>query len=582
MRRFVTLSAIAAAALFASCSKVDDLGASEEIRFKTVNYVTKAVSYANGPFAVSAWYKGTDPNENKDFMDKVQVTGTNASYLAWNPVVTYYWPKSGTIDFLAYSPYDVVPSTFTETSIAYTDLTIGSKDIMYSDKAVGCSAANSAAGVPILFHHLLAKIGIKIMPAYNDIYDESTHTYTHWDMTLSGTFEIENIATQGSVALTPDGTGWAKPANNIWTAKEGSAKTSYKVNVPSQSITDPSYNATILTPTSESPLYIMPQKASGKEIGFTITIKTYRGVGTDLATAKAACDAKIEANTPDLTESNVPISAQIGRTDTDADYWTINSSTVYTLRISPAYNGKIQVPVYIKDADGDGKPDDTDGDGIPDTTKDPNKALKDENGNPTPSVVPVYIKDADGDGVPDDTDGDGIPDTTTDPDKALKTDDPNNPGTKIPVYVKDEDGDGVPDTITVPDTTTDPDKALKVDDPDNPGNEIPVYIKDEDGDGVPDDTDGDGKPDTTTDPDKALKTDDPNNPGNEIPVYVKDEDGDGQPDTKEVPDTTTDPDKALKVKETIEAPADGPVKITFDPAVMSWDAVEQSSTDVQK
>lgn len=466
MKKTLLLSAMALAAVV-SCQKVEMVSPSQEIQFSVESYKTKAASYANGPFGVYAWYKGTVAAENSDFMTDQQVTGTNGSTAVWNPTTTYYWPRTGSIDFIAYSPYGATTRpTITENGITYTDMTVANADLLYSDKVVGATATKSTNGVPILFRHALAQLKVKVAAAYNDIYDAETKTYTRWELVIEDAVSFKDIAAQGSVALVPDDdmVSWEKPANAIWTPTANGAKTTVSFTKPASAVTG---TAVELAKTSTSPLYIMPQQASGTKVAFKLTIKTYRGTGDSEEAAKAACNAKVEAQTPDLTESNVEIVSTLKTTNTDTDYWAMNTITTYTLRISPAFNGKVEVPVYVKE--------------------DPNNPGK-------PELNP-----------------DGTPVTTTDPDEALLIPDPEDPGTLVPVYPVDKDGDGEPDPV----------------DPDDPTSGI--------------DTDGDGIPDI---------------PGTVDP---------------------TDPDKLVEEDE-----EEGPVKITFDPAVIEWTEVTSSGVEIQQ
>ena len=181
-----SLSIIALAALaFVGCSKVtadapisktEDKG--QEINFQVATYMgqTKAenTTYPNNvSFGTYAWYNGTGtptPAPAK-FMENQQISYQTGVWKAKGQ--TYYWPKTGNIDFISYSPYDSTTPWLNVTANTLTASTTGvaaNDDYLYSDKALAQTqntnpGAYYTAGVPTLFHHALCKVCVKIKVA---------------------------------------------------------------------------------------------------------------------------------------------------------------------------------------------------------------------------------------------------------------------------------------------------------------------------------------------------------------------------------------------------------------------------------
>lgn len=223
---------IAAAAVmaFAACSKSEMTGSDREITFQVANRLqTKAtgVIYENGAFGTYAWFKGTT-----DFMVNEQV---NLIGGVWKTADhTFYWPKTGSLDFISYSPFtgtsdvaSTVPAV-TSNSITYTGYTVGTTDLMYADKvSVVCENGASTdeindgvdsgyKGVPTIFRHALAKLSFKIKASFLEFTDPTTNTTTKWEVTVKSA-KIGGFKTKGDCALTlnTDGKTWDKPLTQV-------------------------------------------------------------------------------------------------------------------------------------------------------------------------------------------------------------------------------------------------------------------------------------------------------------------------------------------------------------------------------
>ncbi len=349
MKKIAFIAALAIAAL-ASCSKSVEEGFNSEIVFQVARHkgVTKADDYKTDyqavPFGAFAWYKGVSASDNTTFMTNQKVSFSDP---VWKPEgTTYYWPKSGSIDFICYSPYtadgvDAPLPTITEDGISYPAWNVGAHptvDIMYADKVTGLTANSKTYfydGVPTLFHHALAKVSFQIKQSYMSVTSDTGDT-TSWEITVSDII-LSDILTSGSLNLTlnPDGT-WNKPS--VWDSTGG---TKENVDLLDSDI--------VLNGTDQglvSDLMILPQSLTdGQKVTITVTIKTYRDLN--------------DGNGPQLvlTETDIPIEGLLS--GGSLDHIGVNQNVTYTFNITPSLGS-------TTDSDGDGVPDDLDGDGIPD------------------------------------------------------------------------------------------------------------------------------------------------------------------------------------------------------------------------
>lgn len=342
MKKTAFIAALAIAAL-ASCSKSVEEGIKSEIVFQVARHkgVTKADDYKDNyqavPFGAYAWYKGVSASDNTEFMKNQKVSFSDP---VWKPEgTTYYWPKSGSIDFICYSPYTADGSnaplpTITEDGISYPAWNVGAHpdvDVMYADKITGLKNNTTTYyydGVPTLFHHALAKVSFQIKQSYMSVTSD-TGDITSWVITVSD-IVLTDILTSGSLNLTlnPDGT-WNKPS--VWDSTGG---TKEDIDLLDSNITLDGSNQGLV-----SDLMILPQSLTdGQKVTITVTIETYRDLN--------------DGNGPQLvlTETNIPIEGLLsGGT---LDHIGINQNVTYTFNITPSLGTQT-----TEDKDGDGIPD---------------------------------------------------------------------------------------------------------------------------------------------------------------------------------------------------------------------------------
>ena len=359
MKKTVFIAALAIAAL-ASCSKTVEEGIQSEVVFQVARYMgaTKAntdykIDYQTIPFGAFAWYKGVQATDNADFMVNQEVSYSDP---VWRPNgTTYYWPKSGSIDFICYSPYTADGTnaplpTITEDKIDYPAWDVAAHqdvDIMYADKVTGLTNNSKTyyySGVPTLFHHALAKVNFEIKAAYTEVTDPVTGTKTKWEIAVESV-KINNILSSGSFSLNLNGTTWDKPAdangNCVWTP-DGSTT---DLDLDLSSVPNPLVDGEVYG--LDSGVLVMPQALTGgnQEVVIKVTITTYRDINDGNGYVQV------------LQENGVEIQGNLSAGSMDA--WEMNQNVTYSFNFAPSLSS-------TTDSDGDGIPDDLDGDGIPD------------------------------------------------------------------------------------------------------------------------------------------------------------------------------------------------------------------------
>ncbi len=339
MKKFCFFAAMAILAL-AACTKVEVAPeAQKEISFEVAKYVqTKATSGAKYDesltFGTYAWFTASNGSTNADFMTNEQVGLVSGKWKTMHN--TFYWPKTGSIDFISYSPFagtsgtaGTVP-TVTATTINYNDIVIAADDLMYADK-VNCSANmdeikddltpgssdSGYTGVPTLFHHALAKLSFKMNASFLTYTDNTTSpaNTTTWEVKVTKA-KIKGIYTEGSCALTWDASNkvWTKPAGEVWTPKSGS--TLFEQDLVTSPVTlKASPDFTDLASVSNA--YVMPQTlvAGAQQLELVMEIKTKLANGNDIT--------ENYSKTLDLSAiSTIPS-------------WKMNENIVYTISIKP-------------------------------------------------------------------------------------------------------------------------------------------------------------------------------------------------------------------------------------------------------
>ena len=295
--------AVAALVAGAACSKVETSPETQqEVTFQVAKYLpTKAnVVYDTAiPFGTYAWFtadddaNANDESKGVDFM--VNETVGFVSPVWKTTVHTFYWPKTGTLDFISYSPFNGTNATadsnpaVTKTKLTYTDAVAGDVDFLYADK-VTCTSktANTQAGditieknddadrtnytgaqyagVPTLFHHALAKLSFQIKA--NFLTWGSGADKTDWKVTLID-FKVGGLFTKGDLELNWDATNgvWTKPAGEIWANPEDKSADQDLCTADLELTTD--YQAL----DALTKAYVLPQELSANNQQLSIRLK---------------------------------------------------------------------------------------------------------------------------------------------------------------------------------------------------------------------------------------------------------------------------------------------------------------------
>ena len=201
---FIAVAALAIGA----CSKVQTVDIQNEINFKVANYVqTKATGsvYDNGAFGTYSWFTTTGYAPT-DFMVNEEVAHVGGVWKTKNN--TFYWPKTGSLEFISYSPFNgtnatadsnpaITPNTITYTGVNTAAVDVSNNplniDYMYADKAIASKNINVVtdgvesgySGVPTIFHHALAKLSFNIKANFVSWTDSKTNTTTTWDVKVT-------------------------------------------------------------------------------------------------------------------------------------------------------------------------------------------------------------------------------------------------------------------------------------------------------------------------------------------------------------------------------------------------------------
>ena len=340
MKKYIIIAAAALVAM-AGCSKIQNApeAAQREISFEVANNLnTKAtgVLYDNGAFGTYAWFNNAD-----DFMVNEEVDKVGSVWKTVNN--TYYWPKTGSISFISYSPFSGTNNSansnpaITKNSITYTDVTVGTTDLMYANRATCSSNVNEVtdsdtadsgfSGVPTVFNHALAKLSFKIKANFVEYTDATTNTTTTWEVTVTSA-KISGFKTKGDLELTlnTDGKTWDKPVTNIGTSTDPvnvNIWTNASGATTEQELIDATtYPTGVLLTTTAQDLaaangFVLPQQltADTQKLELTIHIKTNLPNGHYIE----------EDFNPTIDIKDI----------SSLQAWQMNQNIVYTIKIKP-------------------------------------------------------------------------------------------------------------------------------------------------------------------------------------------------------------------------------------------------------
>lgn len=333
MKKYLIIAAAALVAMCA-CTKNEAIeGPQHEITFSVAKYLgqTKADpadyadDYAEVPFGTYAWFYGDEEGaEAQVFMEDETVSLNGGE---WKPARTYYWPKSGSIDFISYSPQAISDFvTVEEETIKIDDYVVeheSTVDVMYADKAIGCTDNVETyfyEGVPTLFHHALAKININVKTSYDEKVMVEGEDETSWEITVKK-LDIQNYYNTGSVELALDeDDAWELPAGAVW-ANDGKAVDEQEFDLPEDATISVDSKAFV------EDYFVLPQDLDAEQ-----TIEIVVDIVTNLP----------NGNT--ITETGVKLTASMSTETFTA--WQMNKDITYDLIITPAA-GPYDEPIAI-------------------------------------------------------------------------------------------------------------------------------------------------------------------------------------------------------------------------------------------
>lgn len=316
----------------AACSRVQlDNREDALIRFQVARYgtsqaATKApLDYKDGyqavPFGAYAWYKGATPAYDQAFMTNEKVAYNATENIWFTEQTTYYWPKSGTLDFICYSPYstDGVPQV-EEDRIEYSAWNVSANpgtDLLYADKATGLNQNKTTyfySGVPVLFRHALAKVEFSMRLAYSEMVP-STGDKTKWEVTLKS-ITLKDILTTGSLTLNLVDGQWALPDSKVWTAT--GARTDVNLDCSALQV----FKDTEPQNLGESMLVLPQALDNGQKMVLKLAISTWRDTGEGYP------------QEPFIEETEILLNASL--TTQALQKWGINQSIKYNLILAPS------------------------------------------------------------------------------------------------------------------------------------------------------------------------------------------------------------------------------------------------------
>ncbi len=345
MKKLFFIAAIASAALV-SCTK-NELAPSvteqQEISFAApvMSPATKVAEIANAyptasQFAVWAYYydeeedggEYTNYADGQIYMDNV-VVKYNETLKGWrHESKAYYWPKNGSLTFIAYSPA-AANADVDANGIKFTDYTVGAAsdqvDLLFSERAYNkvavdqvTSAADPYAGVQINFKHALSSIMFKVKAA--DVYAGTTLKVTKIEVLNAfseadfsqGLADVNNAQTGQKVTIdgveTQTNAAWTGHLNQVdyiaYSDANGIELTSSEVDEVLTPDTYYTHNASKTPASKTTDLILLPQSLEDVSIRVTYTLENadMDDAITQVATVSLATGFKVGETVIDAWE----------------------------------------------------------------------------------------------------------------------------------------------------------------------------------------------------------------------------------------------------------------------------------------
>ena len=340
MKKYLIIAAVALVAS-AACTKVETVEAparkitfhagtyAAQTKADTVSVLSEFTSFKAKAFLHADGYEGT----TQDFFgtDGETISPDNTSNPTyWAPSHDYYWPKSSQsyINFIAwYDKRNVAPTTSSETALSWSNYVVAPTDtLLYADEAWHFKDndhdkydKNSVTeGVPMLFHHALAKLTIKALA------DPIADGNTTWTVILD-TVKLAGVKNTGTLSLENADPGtantpraWTNSAGgNVWSSPSNPTTITMLERLTT---TGNETSPAALTTTATTMLdgqSVLPQVVTD-DMKLTIVYSIYyKYNGTPYAKERIATETLLSAFSDAVSE------------------WGMNKKITYTITINP-------------------------------------------------------------------------------------------------------------------------------------------------------------------------------------------------------------------------------------------------------
>lgn len=317
------------------CAKVEmDPMPEKKVTFSVGSYVpqTRSAVSLNSESITNFKSKGflyaEGVDDVQDFFGAAGETiSYNASASEWAPSHDYYWPKGSNsfINFVSWYDPNGAPTTATETSLIWQNRTIAANDnILVADVAWRYQENTSNAaqytgdailtGVPVLFHHMLSRVGINVAATPLTDPANSSTTYSVQIQSIS----LNSVYSQGTLSLTNSDPGTVA-TTRAWTPANATYFWDRQGTAGSIGMT-----ASTLTETPAPALAqrsMLPQPLNETSIDIVYTVVTYSN-GTEI-----------------IREHDIPASIKLNTIKNSSDLaisqWLPNRIYTYNIIIDP-------------------------------------------------------------------------------------------------------------------------------------------------------------------------------------------------------------------------------------------------------
>lgn len=289
MKKYFFIAAAALATL-ASCTQIEKDQPQAQIAFKAYNVKPNTKAPIEGAyydmsmpnFGVFAAYSTGDAATASDvtYIDNLEVK-PNTELEIWEGTTPVYWPLSGSLTFMAYTPKTGVTASFksdaTSKVMTISDYALSTQaDLMYTKQstATGLKAnetdykpaegtnAQTTKGVDIVFNHSLAQVVVKAKT--KEDYASKNTTFKITNVTISG----QN--TSGTLTVTGDNAAWALSGTTV----------AQKIEGLTDPFTVPYTDATTFTQVATPGTLVFPQSLTTQTLNVTYTM-TYNNVTSE-------------------------------------------------------------------------------------------------------------------------------------------------------------------------------------------------------------------------------------------------------------------------------------------------------------